>query len=155
MRDGTSYRLALVAAVTLFASVAAAQPAREGACDRRCLLGFLTEYTEALTDNSIARLRLAPNVRVTSNGSVVTMGKGEVWGPGRRLPYRQAFVDPVTGAAVFYGIVTNVVRPARAGASAEDAPAHWWFYVARLKVEGARITQIEEISYEPPQGGFG
>jgi hypothetical protein len=155
MRAGTSYRLALVAAATLFASVAAAQPAREGACDRRCLLGFLTEYTEALTDDSIARLRLAPNVRVTSNGSVVTVGKGEVWGPGRRLPYRQAFVDPVTGAAVFYGIVTNVVRPAPAGASAEDAPAHWWFYVARLKVEGARITEIEEISYEPPQGGFG
>ena len=93
-------------------------------------------------------------MRVTSNGSVVTLGKGQVWGPGRRLPYRQAFVDPATGAAVFYGIVTNVVRSARAGARA-DGEDHWWFYVARLKVEGARITEIEEISYEPPQGGFG
>jgi hypothetical protein len=157
MRDGTTYRLPLVAALMLFASAAAAQQAREGPCDRRCLLGFLTEYTEALTDNSIARLALAPSVRVTSNGTVVTVGKGEVWGPGRRLPYRHAFADPVTGAAVFYGIVTNVVRPGRAGARADakDGPEHWGFYVARLKVEGVRITQIEEISYEPPQGGFG
>ncbi|HEX5047270.1 MAG TPA: hypothetical protein VFX89_09135 [Gammaproteobacteria bacterium] len=150
-------RLALIAALALMSPAALAQSARDGACDRHCLLGFLTEYTEALTDNSIARLAVAATVRVTSNGSVVTLGKGEVWGPGRRLPYRQAFVDPVTGAAVFYGIVTNAVRSARAGArpAGGDAPEHWWFYVARLKIETGRITEIEEISYEPPQGGFG
>ncbi|HZF29907.1 MAG TPA: hypothetical protein VE907_12360 [Gammaproteobacteria bacterium] len=157
MRDRRSDRLCVIAALALLASPALAQSGRNSACDRHCLLGFLTEYTEALTDDSIARLAVAPTVRVTSNGSVATLGKGQVWGPGRRLPYRQAFVDPATGAAVFYGIVTNVVRSARAGARAdgEGTPDHWWFYVARLKVEGARITEIEEISYEPPQGGFG
>src|SRR5262245_35740338 len=146
-----------IAVLALISGAASAQPARDGTCDRHCLLNFLTEYTEALTDNSITRLAVAPTVRVTSNGSVVTLGKGEVWGPGRRLPYRQAFVDPVTGAAVFYGIVTNSVRSARAGTRADsgDAPEHWWFYVARLKVEIGRITEIEEISYEPAQGGFG
>jgi hypothetical protein len=156
IRDGAQ-RLWLIASLVLISSAAAAQTARDGACDRHCLLGFLTEYTEALTDNDIARLAVAPTVRVTSNGSVVTLGKGEVWGPGRRLPYRQAFVDPATGAAVFYGIVTNATRSTRAGArtGSEGAPDHWWFYVARLRVESARITEIEEISYEPPQGGFG
>ncbi|HEX5419744.1 MAG TPA: hypothetical protein VFY39_07075 [Gammaproteobacteria bacterium] len=123
--------------------------AKNAACDRRCLLTFLTRYTEALTDDDTSRLAVAPNVRVTSNGSVTQLGKGQVWGKGRRLPYRQAFVDPVTGAAVFYGVVTNVlIREAR-------RPEHWWFYVVRLKIQDRRIAEIEEVSYEPPKGGFG
>jgi hypothetical protein len=117
----------------------------------------LTEYTEALTDNNVARLALAPTVRVTSNGQVAELGKGQVWGASRRLPYRQTFVDPLSGAAVFYGIVTTTSRPARGAARpAGDAPPeHSWFYVVRLRVELQRITEVEEVSYEPPQGGFG
>ena len=143
--------------LTLAAATASAQPKRAGDCDRHCLLVFLTEYTEALTDNNLARLGVAPTVRVTSNGQVVELGKGQVWGAGRRLPYRQTFVDPVSGAAVFYGIVTTTSRPARGAARpAGDAPPeHSWFYVVRLRVELQRITEVEEVSYEPPQGGFG
>lgn len=139
-------------------STAARQPrAAATSCNRRCLLQALTEYTEALTDNSVARLKVAPAVRVTSNGVATTIGKGEVWGPGRRLPYRQAFVDPVSGAAVFYGAVTNAVNPSRPGGRANDAgePPHWWFYVVRLKIETGRISEVEEVSYEKPSGGFG
>jgi hypothetical protein len=136
---------------------AQAPTANAGACNRRCLLKFLTEYTEALTDNNVSRLAVAPSVRVTSNGAVTTLGKGEVWGPGRRLPYRQAFVDPTTGAAVFYGAVTNAISSARPGARADAAGSaiHWWFYVVRLKIDGRRITEVEEVSYERPAGGFG
>lgn len=141
----------------LSSSALAQQTPQAGNCNRRCLLGFLTEYTEALTDNSTSRLKVAPNVRVTSNGAVVDLGKGEVWGPARRLPYRQAYVDPETGAAVFYGVVTRAIRSGRPGAAAEpeSTPEHWWFYVVRLRIEHQRITEVEEISYEPPQGGFG
>ena len=124
------------------------------ACDRRCLLATLTAYTEALTDNDLSRLPLASGVRATSNGALSPLGKGEVWGPSRRLPYRQAFVDPITGAAVFYGVVTTSTRPPGPDAPAA-APPRWWFYVARLKVEGRKITEVEEIAYERPPGGFG
>lgn len=143
--------------IVLASAQAFAQPARSGECDRRCLLAFLTEYTEALTDNNVVRLAVSTTVRVTSNGEVVNLGKGQVWGPARRLPYRQAFVDPLSGAAVFYGIVTTGARPARTGArpQGEAAAEHWWFYVVRLKVEQQRITEVEEVSYEPPAGGFG
>lgn len=149
--------LCSLALLSVLAAQAVAQSERGTECDRRCLLAFLTEYTEALTDNSIARLAVAPTVRVTSNGSVVELGKGQVWGLGRRLPYRQTFVDPVTGAAFLYGIVTNAIRSARPGAQADvdGAPEHWWYYVVRLKIERRRITEIEEVAYEPPQGGFG
>jgi hypothetical protein len=133
----------------LFVAVLLLFPAAGFACDRRCLLQFLTEYTEALTDNNVSRLAVAANIKVTSNGTAAALGKGEVWGPGRRLPYRQAFVDPVTGAAVFYGVVTN------SGTRAAESVPQWWFYVVRLKIENNRISEVEEISYEKPAGGFG
>lgn len=101
-------------------------------CDRRYLLQVLTEYTEALTDNNTSRLAVSSNVRVTSNGMVTALGKGEMWGPGRKLPYRQAFVDPASGAAVSYGIVNNAGKYA--------------FYIVRFKVEVKKITEIEEVS---------
>src|SRR4051794_1923410 len=100
---------ALLAAVLASFAVAAEakEAAKTPACDRRCLLHALTEYTEALTDNDTSRLKLSSKVRATFNGVEGPVGKGEVWAPNRRLPYRQAFVDPATGAAVFYGIVTD------------------------------------------------
>jgi hypothetical protein len=140
---------AMLLAVCMAPSLASAQGG--AACDRRCLLRTLTTYTEALTDDDLSRLPLAPGVRATSNGVVTPLGKSAPWGPGRRLPYRQAFVDPVTGAAVFYGL-TTATHP---GPSASDPGARWWFYVVRLKVRDRKITEVEEIAYEKPPGGFG
>ncbi len=143
---------ALLAALLLPSAALAQAPApkapaaKAAACDRRCLLHTLTEYTEAITDNDASRLKLAPGVRATFNGVEGPLGKGETWGPGRRLPYRQAFVDPVTGSAVFYGAVTTATRADK---------GRWWFYVVRLKLKGDRIAEVEEIAYEKPLEGFG
>ncbi len=145
--------LAALASFTL-CGAAAAQP-KSATCDRRCLLQTLTAYTEAITDNDASHLPLSAKLRATQNGVVGDLGQGEVWGPDRRIPYRQAFVDPLTGAAVFYGIVTTSTRGARPDAPVASGPQHWWFYVARLRVQGRRITEVEEISYEKPKGGFG
>ena len=149
--------LACVLACVFASPPARAQSGAVPDCNRRCLLEVLTEYTEALTDDDTSRLAVSDDLRVTSNGEQSALGKGQVWGPGRRLPYRQAFVDPRTGAAVFYGIVTNRVQSRRAGAQldADEADRHAWFYIVRLKVESHEISEIEEVSYEPPPGGFG
>jgi len=114
------------------------------ACNRRCLLEILTTYTEALTDNNTSRLQVAANVRVTGNGALTKLGKGEVWGSVKRIPFRHALVDPVTGAAVFYGVLTN--SPTR-------DQEKWWFYIVRLKVEKRQIAEVEEISYDGMLGG--
>ena len=148
------------ALAAVLASSALAANAKEAAkapsCDRRCLLRTLTEYTEAIGDNSTARLKLSPKLRTTFNGVETPLGKGEIWANNRRLPYRQVFVDPATGAAVFYGIVTEAAaRGAPGAAPAAAASKRWWFYVARLKVAGGQITEVEEIAYEKPAGGFG
>jgi hypothetical protein len=150
-----------VFSVSLRAGQAGAGAARKlpaaasASCDRRCLLQLLTDYTEALTDNDASKLPVAPTIRVTSNGTETKLGKGEAWGPGRRLPYRQTFVDPISGAAVFYGVVTNALgaRPGRPAVAPADVK--WWFYEVRLKVERRTIAEVEEISYEKPAGGFG
>jgi len=124
-------------------------------CDRRCLLQVLFEYTEALTDNNVSRLAVSPDVRVTNNGSVTTLGKGDVWGLSRRLPYRQTFVDPVTGSAVFYGVVTTSTRPTRPDTPAAAGAPRWWYYVVRLKIQDRRINEVEEIAYEREPNAFG
>jgi len=148
--------LAIAVASALGVSAQAQRSTAAGAsCDRRCLLQVMFEYTEAITDNDISKLALAPTVRVTNNGTETTLGKGDIWGPARRLPYRQVFTDPVTGAAVFYGVVTMSTRPTRPDTPAPTDTPKWWYYTARLKVEGQRITEVEEIAYEPPPNGFG
>ena len=123
-------------------SIAPAVP-NSSQCARHCLLGLLTQYTEALTDNDVSKLPLSANVRATSNGVATQVGHGEVWGSVARIPFRRAFVDPVSGSAVFYGTLTNT--PTRDG-------ARWFFYVARLAVANGKITEVEEVSYD---GGLG
>ena len=152
-------RLSLPALFLLLAAAtASAQPKRAGDCDRHCLLVFLTEYTEAITDNNVARLAVAPTVRVTSNGQVVDLGKGQVWGASRRLAVPPSLRR---SAQRRRGLLwhRDHDEPARArrGAARRPtrAPEHSWFYVVRLRVVLQRITEVEEVSYEPPQGGFG
>src|SRR5215472_7298118 len=97
----------LVATALGLAPAEAAPKATAPDCNRRCLLEFLQTYTEGLLDNDTSHIKVASSLRVTSNGADVQLGKGEVWGQAKRIPYRQAFVDPVTGAAIFLGTVTN------------------------------------------------
>lgn len=128
--------------------VALAAPAKDAKaapdCNRRCLLETLTTYTEAVVDNEISHLHASKDVRVTSNGTVVPLGKGEVWGKVKRMPYRQAFVDPASGSAMLFGTVTNT--PTRGG-------EQWWFYEVRLLVVHHELTEVEEIAYDGTLGG--
>ncbi|HTX23288.1 MAG TPA: hypothetical protein VMD03_01420 [Steroidobacteraceae bacterium] len=108
-------------------------------CNRRCLLEFLQTYTEGLLDNDTSRIKVALGLRVTSNGVDVRLGKGEIWGLAKRMPYRQALVDPVTGAAILMGTATNAPT---------DQGERWWFYMVRLKVVAKQVAEVEEISYD-------
>jgi hypothetical protein len=111
-----------------------------GKTTKRRLLEIMTEYLEAITDNDTSRLPLAKGVKITDNGIKTKLASSEVWGTPRRIPYRQTFVDPQTGSAVFFGIVTNT-NTRHAGYKAK-----WWFYLLRIKVENDLITEIEEIT---------
>ncbi len=147
-------RLAILSCGAAFAvmasGLAAAQPSagRASACGRHCLLEILWSYTEALTDDKPSEVPAAAKVRVTSNGRQVELGRGDVWGSPRRIPYRQALVDPTTGAAIFYGVVTDAIRARGAATAPAQGTERWWFYVVRLKVERRQVSEIEEVAYE-------
>jgi hypothetical protein len=139
-----SFLSILAAFAALYGASPAAAARSDSQCGRGCLLQILTDYTEAITDNDLSRVKVAQSLRATANGVVVPLGKGEIWGHAKRIVYRQAFVDPETGAAVFYGTITNT--PTR------DAE-RWWFYVVRLKVVNRQITEVEEIAFDGTLGG--
>ena len=125
------------------AKPAAAAPA--DACDRRCLLSALTEYGDGMLLNTTSRLKVAADVRVTYNGMVGSLGKSEVWGQVKRLPYRLTLVDAETGTAAMLATLTN--GPTR------DAEK-WWFFVVRLKIAHRQITEVEEIAFDGTLGGI-
>jgi hypothetical protein len=138
----------MVGAVCMLASLLATVNAAP-VCDRECLLQILTIYTDAISQQNTSAIPVAPNVRITNNGNVTTLGAGLVWQtPGAlRFPYRHAFVDPVTGAATFRATVTNItVTEFTAEAIANPPPGVWWYYGLRLQVVNGLITEIEEIA---------
>lgn len=127
-------------------------------CDRNCLLVNLNNVLNALGDNLPGDVALSPKVKITANGKITTLGGGEVWGPARRIPYRLSFTDPVTGSALFFGVVTNA-HEIPAGFLQNLAPPpppgsgdQWWFYALRIKVVDKAITEVEQISYEAMKG---
>jgi hypothetical protein len=118
--------------------------------DRRTLYQTLTVYLDAISLKDVSAIPVAPNVRITNNGELTTLGKGLVWEtPGRlRIPYRRALVDSKTGAALLRATVTNEILPRTATLEEihNPPPGKWWWYALRLKVVDNLITEIEEIT---------
>jgi len=128
-------------------------------CDKRCLLLDLNQVLDAIGQNAPAGLPIAPHAKITSDGVEGKIESSPVWGPARRIPYRLVFADPLTGSAVFYGVVTNSYeRPAGASGNRpipEGAGDQWWYYVLRIKVADKMITEVEQLDLEPRAGSFG
>jgi hypothetical protein len=127
-------------------------------CPRACLLGIASLFGEAVTNNDVSKMPLATDVRLTSDGKSLPLGKGRIWGTSRRMPFREVFVDPKTGAIVFYAFVNGVNTPGW-GPTPPPPPTEpdWkneWIYVARLKVVKTQIEEIEEPSFHPEPDNF-
>jgi hypothetical protein len=48
-------------------------------CDRACLAGIADRYFQALAARSPANLPLAPNVKLTDNGTVTSIAQSALW----------------------------------------------------------------------------
>jgi hypothetical protein len=120
--------------------------------ERRALLKILTVYTDAIQLRDTSAIPVSPNVRITNNGDLTSLGKGLVWQiPGQiRIPYRRVLVDPKTGAATLRATVSNEVvsmnaNPAEITKLPESKDSTWVWYTLRLKVVKGLIEEIEEI----------
>ena len=97
--------LALGAVMALAAPVHAA-PAKDAACGRTCLGGLLDRYLTAIAAHDPARAPLDFTFRQTQNAVVIPRGEG-LWRDLAALgPMQRRYVDPSTGTAAYFGLLT-------------------------------------------------
>jgi hypothetical protein len=129
------FRSALTAAVLVAGAsvpvLLAVEATREPACSRGCLLEFTNQYLEAMLAHNPAALRVSPDLKATENGKLLKLGDG-LWKTAKGIPFRQAFADPPTGQAGFFGVVAEE--------SGERA-----LFVLRLRVRRRDIREVETL----------
>jgi hypothetical protein len=119
---------ALALLMALFTPVGAIA-AQQVTCDRTCLNGMLDRLLASVIAEDPSRAPLAIGFRQTQN-SVLTPVRGGVWKTLTALgSVQRRYLDPVTGNAEFFGIVTDAGEPAVAS--------------VRIHVDGGRITEGE------------
>lgn len=109
----------------------AARGALEASCDYDCLTGMMDGYLKALVDHDPAKLPVSNQVRFTENTIPLTLGDA-LWGTISGMgTYRLYFADLREGQIGFEGTIRENGIPA--------------ILLARLKVVGGKITEIETI----------
>jgi hypothetical protein len=118
-------------AVAVVSSVLAlgSAEAQSTRCDRACLEGVVSSYLTALAAHDPGRLAVTPGVKYAENDQPLALGKGEWQVAGAAGKYRHVFSDPDTGQVAAITTITEH------GVAA--------IYVARLKVEKGKISEIE------------
>lgn len=119
----------------LMAMAAVVSPARVDAqtqaCDRSCLIGFISQYVGALVARDASKLPLAPDVKFTEDTKVLKVGEG-LWQTASGLRgYRQDIIDVRQGVAGAYLVVEEKGSPVE--------------LVIRLRIVNRRITEIETM----------
>jgi ketosteroid isomerase-like protein len=98
-------------------------------CDRPCLKSLLDGYLAAVVKHDPSAAALAGSYRHTENAINVPLGKG-VWQSVTGLgQVQRRYLDPVSGQAAYYGIVTEGDRLV--------------IVTARLRIENRAISEAE------------
>lgn len=112
--------------------VLAVEATHQPACDRACLIEFTGSYLDAMLAHNPSALKAAPGIKITEN-------REGLWKTAKFIPSRQAFADPTTGEAAFFGTVIE-----EDGTRANLA--------LRLKINHHQIEEIEtQVSPAPAQ----
>lgn len=103
-------------------------------CDRACLLAEMSAYLNALVARDPTKIQTASTLKYTENGVVIQLGDG-LWKTASALvpDERLDFADPTAGQVASQLVVDeNGTTPV--------------IYMARLKVVGGEITEIESMA---------
>jgi len=134
----------LFAALVAPAQITHAQPpqAQPAACDRACLRTTLDSFLGAVVAKDPARAPLAHGFRQTQNAKLTLTDAG-VWKTLTALgPLQRRYFDPVTGNALFFGVVTDNGQQAVTS--------------VRIRVENREITEGEwHIAHKGDPGIYG
>jgi hypothetical protein len=119
------YLGAILISVMVFAASAVAADN----CDRACLKTALDQYLNAVVSHNPSAAPLFAGFRQTENAVVVKFGTG-VWKSVTGLgKVQRRFMDPVSGQAAYFGIVSE-------GAGSAIA-------TVRIRVENRKVTEAE------------
>jgi hypothetical protein len=93
--------LALAAVAALLALGVDRPAAAQGACDRKCLEGFVDRYLDAVVKHDPKAVPLAANVRFTENGQRLAIGDG-MWRSLKSKGGYRLFVSDVEAQQVAF-----------------------------------------------------
>ena len=115
----------------------------QGACDRDCLAGMVTQYLDALVAGDPAGLPLADDVRFTENSQEMTLGQG-LWETASGLSgFRQDYLDVEKQIAASHVVVT------------EEGEGNLALYTVLLHLEGGEIAGVETlVQHRTPESRF-
>lgn len=128
MTERTAQNIAglAIAAAVWFAT---GSPVSAASCDRACLLEHARQFNASMLARTPDKIPLAPTARIRENTAAIALADSR-WSAVTRILSEGVFADPVKG---------NVVEHV----AAETAPGKTVYIGTRLKVEGARITEVE------------
>jgi ketosteroid isomerase-like protein len=120
---------AILLAITVAGALLPASAVAAEGCDRRCLKSLLDGYLAAVVKHDPAAAALAGSYRHTENAINIPLGQG-VWQSVTGLgQVQRRYLDPVSGQAAYYGIVTEGDKLV--------------IVTARLRIENRTITEAE------------
>ena len=146
-----SIRAVLAVLALSFAAPAAAQPGGvplpERDCQRECLEGFVDRYLQAMADGEVDPALFAPTARFTENGIELPLGNEGLWATTSAVGNYKFYVPDVeTQQVAFLGTVMEV---ANSSATGPQRPPEAVGLSLRLRIEGGRITEVEQIAARP------
>lgn len=129
-RDPMTRVVLIAAGLALWSATAQAQT-----CTRDALKAIAATYFTAVETDDMSALATAPEVRITENAADVRKGEGFFTSGGRAL-----FQRTVVDTAKCSTLTQAVVEETTTGAAAVPV-----LLAVRLKSEGGRVTEIEQI----------
>lgn len=113
--------------------------ATDETCDRACLESMVDTYLAAMITHDPARVPAAPDVKFTENTVLMKLGEG-AWKTATGVePFEIHVDDPQAGQTVLVGVLKEGDKAT--------------MFVARLKVEAHRLSEIETIIARNGLGG--
>jgi hypothetical protein len=151
MTMGKAIRAGLAALALTVAAGASAQPGGvplpERDCQRECLEGFVDKYLQAMADGTVDPALFSPTARFTENGIELPLGNDGLWATTSAVGKYKLYVPDVeTQQVAFLGTVMEVASSSATGPAREAEPVG---LSLRLRIEGGKITEVEQIAARP------
>ncbi|HTN13759.1 MAG TPA: hypothetical protein VL094_03015 [Sphingomonadaceae bacterium] len=122
-------------------------PAPVQACQRTCLETFVNRYLAAMAAHKVDPDLFAANVRFTENGIELPFGNEGLWATASGVGQYKLYVPDIeTQQVAFLGTVKETASSSATGVA---RPPELVGLALRLRIEGGKIAEVEQIAARP------